>query len=168
MRNRLMAALVIVSAPALAHVTLTEKSAKPGTSLVAHFHVGHGCSGSPTTALQIEMPASLRQLRPDAKPGWTATVETKPGIQVIRWTGGSLPADQSGDFVVTLQLPPTEGRLLFPTTQICAAGEEHWSEQPGAGAKKPAPLLMVGKTPLAAPMGAGDTGSMPGMDMTRH
>jgi uncharacterized protein YcnI len=166
MRRLLAFSLLLAATPAMAHVSLTEKSAKPGTLLVAHFRVGHGCSGSPTTALPIEMPASASQVRVETKRGWKDRTELAPDgkhVSAVGWQGGSLPSDQAGEFAVSLRLPATEGQLLFPVTQTCAAGTETWNERPQAGAKHPAPALMVGED--AAPGGGMDMKSMPGMDM---
>ena len=146
--------------PASAHVTLSEKSAKPGTAYVAHFRVGHGCSGSPTTALTIEIPAVVTEILPQSKPGWTVALERNGSVRAVVWKGGPLPATQAGDFAVTLKLPASETTLIFPTTQTCASGEEHWIDP--AGGKNPAPTLMVSKTAPAGGMTMDM--SMPGME----
>src|ERR1700744_5413528 len=119
MRNKLILALLLAaSLPAAAHVPLTEPDAKPGAAYVAHFRVGHGCSGSPTIALRIEIPGGVSHVRPEPMPGWTLKTEqgggrTTPG----RWCGGSLAANQPGEFTVAMTLPSAAGVLAFPATQ---------------------------------------------------
>ena len=60
LRNQFLFAglLSLASLPAFAHVTLSELRAAPGSDYVAHFRVGHGCGGSPTTALTIAFPVT--------------------------------------------------------------------------------------------------------------
>ena len=146
MRNRLIPVLLLAaSLPAAAHVTLTEPNAKPGTAIVAHFRVGHGCSGSPTIALKIEIPSGVSDVRPEPAPGWTLKTEQAGGhITSVRWSGGSLAANQPGEFTVAMTLPSASGVLAFPATQTCETGTEQWSELPAADGhrlKNPAPLL---------------------------
>lgn len=63
MRNSLaVLALCLSAAPALAHVSLAEPNAAPSSRYVAHFRVGHGCDGKPTTALTVALPPSVTQV----------------------------------------------------------------------------------------------------------
>lgn len=166
MRNRIAALVFSLAglAPAAAHVTLTEPGARPGADYVAHFRVGHGCSGSPTIALRVEIPPAVSNVRPRPAPGWTLQTE-QAGARVtsVTWSGGTLPAGQPGEFAIAMTLPASSGRLAFPATQTCQKGAEQWSELPAADGrllKNPAPLLTVSPTPAKAPATA-----MPGMKM---
>lgn len=153
MRNRLIAALLLLACvPANAHVMLTESSALPGSSYLAHFQVGHGCSGSPTTGLRIEIPAAVTSVVPQAKPGWAQSLSADGHI--VAWTGGTLAADKPDSFVVRMTLPRQAQTLRFPTTQTCEKGAVTWADMPGAGIvpAHPAPVLTVTPHP-----------SMPGM-----
>jgi uncharacterized protein YcnI len=163
MRNKLIAVLALLPLwplAAQAHVSLVENSAKAGSEFVAIFRVGHGCGGSPTIALSITLPSGVTA-RPQAKPGWTIAQQRDPAA--IIWRGGVLAADQFDDFAVLLHLPAAPGRLIFPVTQSCAAGVEHWSDAPAPGKPPahPAPVLtLTPGTPGAPAMDA-----MPGMTM---
>jgi uncharacterized protein YcnI len=149
MRNKiLISTLSLVALPAFAHVTLTETSAAPGARYVAHFRVGHGCSGSPTTGLSIAMPDGVSGVEPQAAPGWTLeTSKTGGRVSAVAWKGGSLDAKTSGEFVVAMTLPGKPGTLVFPATQTCTGGVENWSDIPAPGQKSahPAPVLYVGQ-----------------------
>ncbi|WP_280178081.1 DUF1775 domain-containing protein [Frigoribacterium faeni] len=58
---------------ASAHVDLEASSTAPATLSVLTFAVGHGCEGSPTTSLAIELPADVQAITPTIKPGWSIT-----------------------------------------------------------------------------------------------
>jgi uncharacterized protein YcnI len=168
MRNRFLAtaaALLFGTAAASAHVTLAEKSASAGSYSVATFRVSHGCSGSPTTALRIEIPAAIAFAHPQPKPGWTLAVDRSGDrVTAITWSGGDLPSDDFDQFLVMLKLPKDAGPLVFPATQTCEKGVEQWNEVPGQDAhalKNPAPVLTVTADPAAMD-------DMPGMQMDHH
>lgn len=62
-------ALLLVTA-ASSHVTLAVKDAPVGTDYKAVFRVPHGCKGSATIKLSVEMPAGMVGVKPQPKPGW--------------------------------------------------------------------------------------------------
>jgi uncharacterized protein YcnI len=126
---------------------------------VAHFRVGHGCDGSPTTALSIAIPEGVTAIAPQAAPGWTIEASKAAGaIDTVTWKGGSLDAKTPGEFALAMTLPGKPGPLVFVATQTCATGSEIWSEVPAAGQKSshPAPVLYVGgAAPKSDGMGPG-------------
>ena len=159
LRTLPLAALAGATA-AQAHVTLAEPSAPAGSYYVGFFRVSHGCSGSPTISIRIEIPPTITIARPQPKPGWTLTIEKIPSPPVageegeahehtsaITWTG-RLDADQFDQFGVMLKLPNSPGTLFFPTVQRCEAGQNDWTMQPAPGQDphtlaNPAPRLAV-------------------------
>lgn len=146
--------LMVMMARASAHVTLGEPQALPSAHYTGHFRVGHGCDGSPTTALRIELPPGVTDATPEPLEGWTVSTEREGArVKAVIWNGGALPADQRGVFTIAMTLPAKEGQLLFPARQTCQAGEKYWSESPPqtGKAKFPAPVLMVA---AAAPVTA--------------
>jgi periplasmic copper chaperone A len=160
MRNKssCFAALILLLArPALAHVTLVVPTAPAASPFVVVFRVGHGCGAAPTTALTIALPAGIAGARPQAKAGWTLAIQKDATgrVSAITWQGGSLQADAFDDFAILMRLPAAQGTLLFPATQTCTSGTEHWSDALGKASVHPAPVLTV--TPA--------TGAMPGMVM---
>lgn len=161
-RPALIASLLIlaagVAAPASAHITLAEPSALSGASYTASFRVSHGCDGSPTVALRVEIPEEVTSAKPEAKAGWSVRVETAPLAKPARPGGdaaarviavawrGRLDAHQADRFDVSVKLPARSGLLYFPTVQTCESGENRWTQIPAPGAAwtsvpRPAPVL---------------------------
>lgn len=137
---------ILAAGHAFAHVVLTEPVAPPGARYVGQFKVGHGCSGSPTVTLRIEIPAGVSAVSPQDQPGWTVSTERDgAAVKAVVWKNGSLAADKAITFSIAMTLPAQEGPLLFPARQTCQSGEEYWSQAPlpAGKAKRPAPLLTV-------------------------
>lgn len=168
-RAALAAALLFaLPAPTLAHVTLETRQAPSGASYKAVVRVGHGCDGSPTTAIRIRVPDGVVAVKPMPKPGWTlSTVEgtyatpyeshgktiTK-GVTEVAWTGNSLPDSWYEEFVLVAKLPekPAGTVLPFPIVQECEKGVHRWIEipEPGKNAhdlKEPAPSVTLTAKP---------------------
>lgn len=103
----------------------------------------HGCDGSPTVKVSTRVPvagASGEEVQ-----GWTVSAKDDgQGHTVVEWSGGSLPADQTGTFPVSFTAPDTPGTLLtFPFIQQCANGQElAWIDGDPA-AELPAPRILV-------------------------
>ena len=107
------ACLSAASAPTFAHVTLERQEAPVGASYKAVLRVPHGCSGSPTTAIRVRVPAGIIGVKPMPKPGWELNAVTgkypKPytlrgaqvteGVTEISWSGGKLPDAHYDEFV---------------------------------------------------------------------
>ena len=161
-RPVLIASLLIlggaVAAPASAHITLAEPSARAGAAYPALFRVSHGCDGSPTVALRVEIPEEVTGAKPEPKAGWSLQVETAPlakpdrpggkvSVRVVAVTWrGRLDAHQADRFGLLVKLPARPGLLYFPTVQTCERGENRWTQIPAPGAAwtsvpRPAPVL---------------------------
>src|SRR5215475_8255074 len=122
----ILAALTV--SPASAHVLLEGKQAAVGSSYEAVFVVPHGCKGSATTKIRVQIPDGV--IATEAKPisGWTVeTVKGKyaaeydykgakisEGIKEIAWSGGKLADKVRGEFVIETYL--TDG--LKPNTTL--------------------------------------------------
>lgn len=152
-------ALMLGASMAQAHVVLEQKSAVAGSYYKATFMVGHGCGGSPTTGIEIEMPEPLAVVKPMPKPGWTIIAQSAPapaGLSLhgrtvtevltrVSWKGGPLDDARYDEFVLLLQLPKREGPLYFRVSQQCVHGRNDWVDVPVAGQtgrlKMPAAVL---------------------------
>jgi periplasmic copper chaperone A len=168
MSRSLMAAvggLLVMAPPMLgAHVTLETREAEPNGSYKAVLQVGHGCEGSPTTAIRVQIPEGVIAVKPMPKTGWQVeTVKDKyerpydyfgteltEGVKQIAWSGGELSDDYYDEFVFVGRLTDfaPETALYFPTVQECAAGVHRWIEIPAAGQDpdeldEPAPELTI-------------------------
>jgi uncharacterized protein YcnI len=149
---------------ALAHVELEHDKAPAGSLYKAVLMVPHGCAGSPTIALRVQIPEGLLGVKPMPKPGWKVTTtssklsqpvryegaEITEEVREIEWSGGSLPDSFYDEFVFIAQLPDEPERLIyFPVVQQCAKGVVRWIDIPAEGQsrddlKTPAPALMLG------------------------
>jgi uncharacterized protein YcnI len=177
-----LSALVLVAGmmtglPASAHVVLAPAQATAGAYYAGAFRVSHGCSGSPTVALTVAIPAGVSVAKPQPKPGWTLRIERAPLPAPVKGEGGRsvaervtsitwrgrLPDDEFDEFGVMMKLPDTPSTLYFPAVQTCESGENRWVEIPAPGRPRPAypaPALRL------APNATGE--AMPGMDMGHH
>jgi uncharacterized protein YcnI len=163
-----LGAVVLAVTPASAHVTLQGKQAAVGAEYRAVFIVPHGCSGSPTTRLRVQIPEGV--IATEAKPvdGWKLdTVNGKfageydvkgskvsEGIKEVAWSGGKLPDKTRQDFVIETYLTESlkpDTTLYFPVVQECEQGVSRWIEIPPDGAahshegKWPAPGVKLTK-----------------------
>ncbi len=155
---------VLMAGPALAHVSITPSEATVGSTAVLEFKVGHGCDGSPTNEVSIQIPAGISAVRAEPIAGWELSydVGTLPepvesgdetiteGVVSVTWSGGSLPDDHIQRFTIQVGLPAEgEGTTLwFPTVQTCDEGEIAWINIPAAGedphsVDEPAPGLAL-------------------------
>lgn len=141
-------ALTVVSLPALAHVDLqpAEVPAESGTTL--SFRIGHGCDGTPTTSVAIQIPAGVASVQPFPKAGWDVDIEygTLPepiptgdqpieeGVTVVTWSGGSLDDAHTDTFQIRATVYGEPGsQIFFPVVQSCQTGEHAWIELPADG-----------------------------------
>ena len=158
--NRIVLAMVIGAAPiaAAAHVVLAPTTVAPGAEYAGAFKIGHGCSGSATVALKVEVPGSLRVAAP-AKAGWRMAVVRAvslggggvPPVRTITWRG-RLAADQTESFPIVFVAPEKDGPIYFKAIQSCETGEARWVEiataaQSRRDLKFPAPVLEVTANP---------------------
>ncbi len=144
-----LAVLVTTASGAGAHVHTSPEKVKPGASATVFFVIGHGCTGSPTTAVAIKVPATVSNVSGVAPKGWTASVRNS----VVTFTGGMLVDKTKGSFGVRFTAPAKTGTLFFPTVQTCAKGKNSWIDAPlagGAEPENPAPFVAVTNTPAAA------------------
>ncbi|MFN4349645.1 MAG: YcnI family protein [Hylemonella sp.] len=155
-----------VATAASAHVVLEDQAALAGSSYRATFRVGHGCDGSPTTAIRVVLPAGVRGAKPMPKAGWTLAVRrevlaqpydshgktVRDDVVEISWTASApehaLPDAWYDEFVLRATLPAQAGPLWFRVLQTCAGSQLDWTDIPARGTsirglKTPAVLLDV-------------------------
>lgn len=159
-------AVLLGTAPAFSHIVLENKSAPAGSTYKAVFQVGHGCAGSSTTGVSVQIPAEFQGAKPYPKAGWTLTTQVgklaKPyesygkqvteDVTVVSWTAASKDAavkdSYFDEFQLRGKLPEAAGPLWFKVLQTCETGSNSWSEVPASGTstkglKSPAALLEV-------------------------
>jgi uncharacterized protein YcnI len=155
---------------AQAHIVLAQPKAIAGSYYKATLRVGHGCSGSATTGLTVQVPAGFQGAKPQPKSGWIITTRqaklatpynshgktVTDDVVELRWRAASKEAalldEQFDEFAFMGRLPDQEGAMWVKVLQTCASGENDWSEIPASGTstrgmKLPAALLDVQAAP---------------------
>ena len=154
-----------LASPASAHVTATPSTAAAGAYTVVTFSVGHGCEGSPTTKIEIQVPETVLSVTPSRNPFYDVekTVEqldepvtdahgnevTERTASIVYTATTPLPDGQRDWFELSFQLPDAAGETLtFPTVQTCQKGETGWVEVPAEGQdadelESPAPAFEI-------------------------
>ncbi len=157
--------LVGLASPASAHVTITPSTTAAGAFAVLEVSVGHGCEGSPTTEITVQMPPEINSVTPTRNALWEVEKETEQLDPPVADSHGNeitervasvtyraetpLPDGYRDTFELSLQLPDAEGdTLVFPTIQTCDQGESAWIEVPEDGQDSeelelPAPSFVV-------------------------
>ncbi|MEO7400822.1 MAG: DUF1775 domain-containing protein [Polaromonas sp.] len=152
--------------PAFSHIVLETKTAPAGSSYKAVVQVGHGCQGSATTGITVQIPVGFQGAKPYPKAGWTLALkqeklakpydthgkQTTEDVSVVSWTAASKEAALQDayfdEFTLRGKLPDAAGPLWFKVLQSCVHGSNDWSEIPSSGSstkgmKSPAALLEV-------------------------
>ena len=143
---------------AQAHIVLSEPKAIAGSYYKATLRVGHGCSGSATTGLTVQIPSGVQGAKPQPKTGWTLTTRKTVTDDVVelRWTAASkdaaLPDEQFDEFAFMGRMPEQAGPHWVKVLQTCESGQNDWSDIPASGTstrgmKLPAALLDVQAAP---------------------
>jgi uncharacterized protein YcnI len=156
-----VAVLAFAASPACAHISLETRQATIGSSYKAVFAVPHGCKGSPTIKIRVQIPEGVIAAKPMPKPGWNVDTVTgkyaaeydyhgnklSEGVKEVVWSGGKLPDHNYDEFVIstflTAGLKPNS-TLYFPVVQECEQGVSRWIDIPKEGqdehdSKSPAP-----------------------------
>jgi periplasmic copper chaperone A len=162
------AMLWCVTGPAAGHVGLEGMEAPAGSTYKPVLEVGHGCEGSPTTAIRVQIPEGVIAVKPMPKPGWELTTKVgryiqaydyfgeklTEGVKEVAWTGGKLPDEWYDEFVLRVRLPDAApGTVIrFPVVQECVEGIHRWIEVPAEGQDpdlldEPAPSVTLTEQP---------------------
>jgi uncharacterized protein YcnI len=162
----LAVAALLISTGAQAHVTLEEPAAVANTGYKAVLRITHGCEGSPTHTVRVQIPAGFLGTKPIPKPGWKLEMQrvklAEPydshgrkideTVAEVIWRAQSpeafLADAHFDEFVFRGQTPGKPGMIWFKVQQICEKGELDWAEVPSKGSstkglKSPAVLLEV-------------------------
>ena len=141
---------VLAAAPASAHVTVTPSEAGAGSFTVLTVALSHGCDGSPTTALDVQIPEEVLSVSATRSAFWTAEPqietldepvtdshgnEVTERVASVRFEATEPLPDGVRDAVeLSFQVPDAVGETLsFPTIQECEEGETAWTQVPEEG-----------------------------------
>ena len=130
----LVAAMAGASTMAAAHVGFTKRQAPLASTIDSILRVPHGCNGSPTVRLRMRLPKAVTGVRPQPKEGWTITQTGEGAAREVAWSG-ALPASQTGDFAVSMDIDASvkPGEIVFfPLVQECERGVLRWIDVKGS------------------------------------
>lgn len=157
---------LLAAAPAMAHVTISPSTGEAGAYTVLTVSVPHGCDGSATTKVAVQIPEEIVAVTPTRNPLWKASkvmtklaapVKDEDGNEITERVGQvvytaktPLPDGYRDAFELSLQLPEdAAGKTLrFPAIQTCEKGQTAWVEVPASGQSEddlehPAPAVEV-------------------------
>lgn len=170
-----IAVLALVTViPASAHVGLTPESTDAGSRTKLEFGFSHGCDGSPTTGIAIQIPEQFNAVTPVIHPGWDAEKVTEELDEPIVDSHGNEVTERVSQVVYTAKEPVEDGfydsltlmvtlpedaageTIYFPTVQTCEEGETAWIQIPEEGENaddldEPAPAITVTDASVATP-----------------
>ncbi|MBM7519367.1 YcnI family copper-binding membrane protein [Nocardioides nitrophenolicus] len=157
--------VALTAGAASAHVTVTPNTTAAGAYAVLTFSVGHGCEGSPTTSLAIQMPESIPEVTPTVNPGWDVEKVSEQLAEPITDEHGNEVTERTAQVVYTAKTPLADGyrdtvelsvqlpdevgdTLAFPVVQTCEKGKTDWTETAAEGQDpealaNPAPVVTI-------------------------
>jgi periplasmic copper chaperone A len=146
-----------LAVPVAAHVTATPNEANSPYFRTA-FRVPHGCEGSATTAVRVQIPDGVDNPKPEVVAGWTIDIvpaengaaghdddddngngngdgngddQAAGPVAEVAWVGGNLPDNNFQEFGLSFRITDEAPEVLwFPTIQECEEGEHRWIEIP--------------------------------------
>ncbi|EIM29171.1 DUF1775 domain-containing protein [Microvirga lotononidis] len=144
-----LAAALMLSTPALAHVTFENAQTAPNSTYKAVLRIPHGCDGKATLKVRVRIPEGIIAVKPMPKAGWK--LETTKGSYVkayqlygdavtegvtdIVWTG-SLDDAYYDEFVFQARFTDAfqpGATVYFPVVQECDGATAEWTQVPAAG-----------------------------------
>jgi uncharacterized protein YcnI len=157
---------VAVPLSASAHVSVTPASTAAGSYTVLTFAVPHGCDGSATTTIAIDIPETIASVTPTVNTNWDVAKVMTPLAAPSTSAHGETSTERVGQVVYTAKTPLADGyrdtfalslqlpadaagtTLDFPVLQTCETGSTNWNEIPADGADEdsvehPAPRIAV-------------------------
>lgn len=139
---------------ASAHVHVDPGTASAGATETLTFAFSHGCDGSPTTALVIDIPEGVGNATPIVQGGWTISREAgADGIPTQVTFTSDTPVEDGLKATVSMDVlfeeSAADTSVAFPVTQTCVEGETAWTEVAEDGQdphdlESPAPVVEVG------------------------
>jgi len=148
-------AVLLLAAPASAHVSVDPSEASKGSFTKVAFRVPNETDSANTTSVEVNMPedAPIANVSVQPVPGWTANIETRTletpiqgddgevseVVDKVTWSGGTIAPGEFQDFDVSLgPLPEDLDQVEFPAIQTYDDGTEvRWIEEPGANGEEP-------------------------------
>jgi len=136
------------STDSMAHVVFNSTEIEPGRFHTAKMRVTHGCDGSPTIRVTVQIPEGVTRVTPRAVAGWKVKVakrklaksvklhgmEMTETVSAIIWYKGNLPDHAYEQFEFRMMAPSkSDETLVFLVNQQCRKGDIQWTEVPVEG-----------------------------------
>ena len=135
-----LAALLLATTAAWAHVESDPNRVKPGKKATVEFTPEHGCGDSVTTRMTFRVPKAATNAAPVEQDGWTTSVQGR----TITFASDKVP-DEETSFGISFTAPDAKTLLAWKVVQRCQEGVDRWIEGPNG--ESPAPIVGVGKNP---------------------
>jgi periplasmic copper chaperone A len=101
---------VVAAVPASAHVTISPSDATAGAFTVLTVSVPHGCDGSPTTKVEIQMPESVLSVTPTRNPFYDVESTIEQLDEPVTDAHGNEVTERTSTVVYTANTPLPEGQ----------------------------------------------------------
>lgn len=159
----LAGASLLIAVSAHAHVSISSNATTSGMGVAnvsqeVTFGVSHGCNGTDTVKLTVDIPAGVKNVRPMRSDFATPTVVTdgSGNVTSVTWQkpdAEALPAD-TGFYKLVIRMTAPNApftKVLFMAHQTCIDGTtEHWVLPPGSDAGSntgPALTILPARSP---------------------
>lgn len=141
----LTGAVLLLAAPAFAHVGVEVDNARPGATATYTVSVPNESETATTDRIEVQIPEGVQVQ--DVRPGRGWTMRVDDGVLVIE--GGTIDPGEERDFRFTATNPAEQGEVAFPAIQLYSDGEEvRWVGEEGSD--KPAPTVVFEGRPVAS------------------
>ncbi len=94
---------------ASAHVSIAEDEVAAGSTALITFQWSHGCDGSPTTAVRIQMPAEIAQVTPTVNANWEVSKTMEALDTPSEGSHGEQITERVAEVVYTAKTPLDDG-----------------------------------------------------------
>ena len=133
-----MAVLVMMAAPAFAHVTVRVDNPEAGAFAKYTVRAPNESDEASTVSIEVQLPPGFEEARYQPAQGWD--IEVRGGVLNIE--GGELGPGQFQEFYFSAQNPEEPTELVFPVVQTYDDGEvSRWVGEPDSDA--PASVITI-------------------------
>lgn len=139
-----IAFMIIATAVACAHITVSPDKSVSGKSETYSFRVPNEKEGTTTVKFELQLPSELGRVFFEAMPGWKLSLEKDDAGKVTRasWSGGSIGSSEYAQFRCVVRNPPNVTKLVWKVIQYYADGtKDEWTGEQGS--RRPAPTTTL-------------------------
>ena len=140
-----LCAVLMIPAPASAHVGVETDNARPGAEATLKIHVPNESESADTTKVEVQLPEGFTFVEATSNGGWKIAAQGN----VVTIDGGKIGPGEDRNFALVVRNAAEAGESTFPAIQTYSDGERvRWIGAPGSD--KPAPDLVVEGKPVKA------------------